>query len=90
MYPSKISTSRWSNLSKQYDQATWRGGVIRSVFRDFAVWMASELCDAQEVIHELLGTGASQNETEYNYTVSKGDVNRERVLEDLLAEGMVI
>ena len=29
--------------------------------------MASELCDAQEVIHELLGTCASQNETEYNY-----------------------
>ena len=67
MHPSKISTSRWSNLSKQYDQATRRGGVIRSVFCDFAVWMASELCDAQEVIHELLGTGASQNETEYNY-----------------------
>ena len=89
MHPNKISTSRWSNLSKQYDQAT-RGGVIRSVFCDFAVWMASELCDAQEVIHELLGTGASQNETEYNYTVSKGDVNRERVLEYLLAQGMVI
>ena len=32
--------------------------------------MASELCDAQEVIHELLGTGASQNETEYNYRVT--------------------
>ena len=52
--------------------------------------MASELCDAQEVIHELLGTGASHNETEYNYTVSKVDVNRERVLEYLLAQGMVI
>ena len=81
MHPNNISTSRWSNLSKQYDQATWgRGGVIRTVFCGFAVWMASELCDAQEVIHELLGTGASQNETEYNYTVSKLDVNRERVL----------
>ena len=57
------------------------GCVIRSVFCDFAVWMTSELCDAQEVIPELLGMGASQNETECNFTVSKGDVNRERVLE---------
>ena len=56
------------------------GCVIRNVFCDFAVWMTSEFCDTQEVIPELLGTGASHNETEYNYTVSKVDVNRERVL----------